>query len=280
MQKCKNVVNKSSTTFLNVSTDSGNRRNLLKKYPRKLRKQANYGFVSFPKTVDCSLLPYIPVHLVIHLKHPLRKFGFGIGDEVFGHLTIKSVCHRAGNGAKRVGIAAQRDGQLETIDIVLALQEADERRRDGLLAGLVKAVVRLDVGIRQPGPVRIVFVQHMAADVVLIPALHPAEDGQSRSDSALDALGMVVRRKGGLGGQVNALLCTFCHKTRSGDAHAAAVAVGMIGRLQLTRREPAGKTSAKAPEEVRAASGPQRFSHIRALQQGFGTGKVTDYFRK
>jgi len=58
-----------------------------------------------PKTVDCSLLPYIPVHGVIHLKHPFREFGFGIGDELFGHLTIESVCHRAGNGAKRVGIA-------------------------------------------------------------------------------------------------------------------------------------------------------------------------------
>ena len=86
----------------------------LEKCPRKLRKQANYGFVSFPKTVDCSLLPYIPVHLVIHLEHPLREFSFCIGDELFGHLTIKSVCHRAGNGAKRVGIAAQRDGQLES----------------------------------------------------------------------------------------------------------------------------------------------------------------------
>jgi hypothetical protein len=88
--------------------------NLREKCSRKLRKQANYGFVSFPKTVDCSLLPYIPVHLVIHLEHPLREFSFCIGDELFGHLTIKSVCHRAGNGAKRVGIAAQRDGQLES----------------------------------------------------------------------------------------------------------------------------------------------------------------------
>ena len=41
MRKCENVVNKSSTTFLIVSTDLGNRRNLLKKMLTQITQIAN-----------------------------------------------------------------------------------------------------------------------------------------------------------------------------------------------------------------------------------------------
>ena len=44
MRKCKNVVNKSSTTFLIVSTDSGNRRNLLKKIPTQITQASKLRF--------------------------------------------------------------------------------------------------------------------------------------------------------------------------------------------------------------------------------------------
>ena len=86
----------------------------------------------------------------------------GGGDEVLGD-AVADFGYGAGYGGEGVGIAAERDGVADGVLVAFGVERADDRLRDGLLAGFTEVVVGPDV-VEAAGEVVAVLLFNRAVD--------------------------------------------------------------------------------------------------------------------
>jgi len=165
-----------------------------------------------------------------------RQAGEGFLPYPGGDVGVIGFGNAAGNSGKGVAVAAERDGEADSIFKIAAFEEGNDSLRHGVLTGFVEVVMRAD-GVAGSVQVVAVFVADAAFDKGFVFAISRQEDGGGGRLCAFDTFGVVV----GDGGGFFRVREGFCEGIAvPGDrrnAHRRAVAIAVIG-LRIVAFQP------------------------------------------